>query len=312
MRHHCESQIANGFLPVVKGQLLLIIDDDAPNWTVVRETGPAVRATDGAASPVTRTGSFPRQGYVPANYIARIEPNPGAAATAKRTTSGTSDTAANDRSQDRARVHSGNSPRKCVIAALHDSILVGAGRLVSPDGSCVRCRMCRRNSRGRSASPMVRHQHNQERPGSLMAKVNTLQQSAVAIDPSTYSQSELESQPQPQLPKHPEMPSSTPGFARSAVQEKARSSSAFSESLLRVGLEGVDGTTVDHLGSGLQLGWRDDGDSHVNLGQLTSPTGTSLPPAVRINAAEEAELLGTETDVEDDVANLLTLTKTDL
>ena len=151
--------------------------------------------------------------------------------------------------------------------------------------------------------------------GSNLVEVDMLEQSATASDPSTRLQLELVSQPHLQLPTHAELLSSDMVFDRSAVQDKARSSSAFSASLLRAGLEGVDGTTVDHLGSGLQLGWRDDGDRHVSHGQLTSPrTGTSpLPPAVRTNtAAEEAELLGTETDVEDDVANLLTLTKTDL
>ena len=240
--------------------------------------------------------------------------------------------------------------------------------LVSPKGPRVGCHTCRRNSRGRSASPTVRHQQSQERRGQLavsgeasstgrlrgsaestqqdpgseyaigtdspsrsrqhrgtvssnvagmglvkgsgsnIVEVDMLEQSATAIDPSTRLQLELDSQPHLQLPTHAELLSSDMVFDRSAVQDKARSSSAFSASLLRAGLEGVDGTTVDHLVSGLQLGWRDDGDRHVSQGQLTSPrTGTSLPPAVRTNtAAEEAELLGTETDVEDEV------TKTDL
>jgi alkylated DNA repair dioxygenase AlkB len=104
---------------------------------------------------------------------------------------------------------------------------------------------------------------------------DTLKQSAAAIDPTTATQSQSQQQP-----------------TRSDAVN--------------------DTTTTVHLGVGLQLGWRDDGDHQVKHEQVIPSTGAPLPPPVRTNAAEAAELLGTETDVEDDVANLLTLTKTDL
>lgn len=87
------------------------------------------------------------------------------------------------------------------------------------------------------------------------------------------------------------------------------SSSTQSESCLQIDSGATKSTTVDHLGIGLHIGWRDD--DH-DAKRVSASTGTTLPPAVRTNTAEEAEALGTETDIEDDEANLLALTKTDL
>ena len=42
-------------------QLLVVVDDESPNWTIVEESS-------------GKDGEPPRRGYVPANYISVIRP----------------------------------------------------------------------------------------------------------------------------------------------------------------------------------------------------------------------------------------------
>lgn len=100
------------------------------------------------------------------------------------------------------------------------------------------------------------------------------------------------------------------GSDHSDRNDEARPSSFLRESQPEVGSKvAPTGTSVSKFGNGFQLGWHERNQSQ-HYSEDTPSARAMLPPPVRENVAEAAELLGTETDVEDD-ANL-TPTKTDL